>query len=220
MSNQIKINPYDLSKGDRVVCINMGGENSVTLGDAGTVTRVEQVGQMWTQINVKWDNGSSLSLILEHDPKQQKDVWMLEDDFIEKYGEDSLNVITESMNMDDMEKVAELYNYFGKDGMDFFHDFLVALRKSGIINMHQSAPYLWMGKNNISKFHAYVEDNDEYDEMLEMADKSQRHMVNGVINFLEDTDRENSAENINRYLKRFDSVITSFWMRQRLKDFG
>ena len=219
MSNQLKINPYNLNKGDRIVCINMGGETSVSLGDPGTVTRVEEVGSSWTQINVKWDNGSDLSLILESDPKQQKDIWMLEDDFIEKYGEDSLNVITESMDMNDMEKVAELYEYFGEDGMDYFYEFLKALRRSSIINMHQAAPYLWMGKNNINKFHAYVEDNDEYDRMLEMADKSQQYMVNGVISYLEENDKEVSAENINRWLKRFDSVITSFWMRQRMKEF-
>ena len=219
MSNQLKINPYNLNKGDRIVCINMGGETSVSLGDPGTVTRVEEVGSSWTQINVKWDNGSDLSLILESDPKQQKDIWMLEDDFIEKYGEDSLNVITESMDMNDMEKVAELYEYFGEDGMDYFYEFLKALRRSSIINMHQAAPYLWMGKNNINKFHAYVEDNDEYDHMLEMADKSQQYMVNGVISYLEENDKEVSAENINRWLKRFDSVITSFWMRQRMKEF-
>ena len=219
MSNQLKINPYNLNKGDRIVCINMGGETSVSLGDPGTVTRVEEVGSSWTQINVKWDNGSDLSLILESDPKQQKDIWMLEDDFIEKYGEDSLNVITESMDMNDMEKVAELYEYFGEDGMDYFYEFLKALRRSSIINMHQAAPYLWMGKNNIRKFHAYVEDNDEYDRMLEMADKSQQYMVNGVISYLEENDKEVSAENINRWLKRFDSVITSFWMRQRMKEF-
>ena len=219
MSNQLKINPYNLNKGDRIVCINMGGETSVSLGDPGTVTRVEEVGSSWTQINVKWDNGSDLSLILESDPKQQKDIWMLEDDFIEKYGEDSLNVITESMDMNDMEKVAELYEYFGEDGMDYFYEFLKALRRSSIINMHQAAPYLWMGKNNINKFHAYVEDNDEYDHMLEMADKSQQYMVNGVISYLEENDKEVSAENINRWLKRFDTIITSFWMRQRMKDF-
>ena len=219
MSNQLKINPYNLNKGDRIVCINMGGETSVSLGDPGTVTRIEEVGSSWTQINVKWDNGSDLSLILESDPKQQKDIWMLEDDFIEKYGEDSLNVITESMDMNDMEKVAELYEYFGEDGMDYFYEFLKALRRSSIINMHQAAPYLWMGKNNINKFHAYVEDNDEYDHMLEMADKSQQYMVNGVISYLEENDKEVSAENINRWLKRFDSVITSFWMRQRMKEF-
>ena len=219
MSNQLKINPYNLNKGDRIVCINMGGETSVSLGDPGTVTRVEEVGSSWTQINVKWDNGSDLSLILESDPKQQKDIWMLEDDFIEKYGEDSLNVITESMDMNDMEKVAELYEYFGEDGMDYFYEFLKALRRSSIINMHQAAPYLWMGKNNINKFHAYVEDNDEYDRMLEMADKSQQYMVSGVISYLEENNKEVSAENINRWLKRFDSVITSFWMRQRMKEF-
>lgn len=219
MSNQLKINPYNLKKGDRIVCINMGGETSVSLGDPGTVTRVEEVGSSWTQINVKWDNGSDLSLILESDPKQQKDIWMLEDDFIEKYGEDSLNVITESMDMNDMEKVAELYEYFGEDGMDYFYDFLIVLRRSSIINMLQADQYLWMGKNNIRKFHAYVEDNDEYDRMLEMADKSQQYMVSGVISYLEDNNKEVSAENINRWLKRFDSVIASFWRRQQMKEF-
>jgi len=219
MRNNINTNPTNLKKGDRVVCLIMGGETSVTFGDTGTVTRVEDIGGSWTQINVKWDNGSDLALIDESNKKDQKDMWMLESDFIEEFGEDSLNVITESMDMKDMEKITELYDYFGEDGMDYFYDFLTALRRSSIINMHQAAPYLWMGKNNINKFHAYVEDNDEYDHMLEMAGKSQQYMVNGVISYLEDNNKEVSAENINRWLKRFDTVITSFWMRQRMKEF-
>lgn len=219
MKKDINTNPINLKKGDRVVCLIMGGETSVTFGDAGTVTRIEEVGNAWTQINVKWDNGSSLSLIEENDQRNQKDIWMLENDFIEKYGDDSINVITESMDMNDMEKMTELFEYFGEDGMDYFYDFLITLRRASIINMFQAEPYLWMGKNNIKKFHAYVEDNDEYDQMLEMADKSQQYMVNGVISYLEDNDKEVSAENINRWLKRFDSTILSFWMRQQIKEF-
>lgn len=46
-------------EGTRIKCINMSGETSVKSGDLGTVTDVDDMGQ----IHVKWDNGSSLALI-------------------------------------------------------------------------------------------------------------------------------------------------------------
>jgi hypothetical protein len=46
-----------------------------------------------------------------------------------------------------------------------------------------------------------------------MSDESQRRMVNGVINYLENNNKEVSVENINRFLNRLDGDIISFWMR-------
>lgn len=46
-------------EGTRVKCIRMSGETSVKSGDLGTVTDVDDAGQ----IHVNWDNGSSLALI-------------------------------------------------------------------------------------------------------------------------------------------------------------
>ena len=208
MKEDINISPK-VKKGDRIVCIIMGGENGVSYGDAGTVMTWENVGN-WTQIRVQWDNGSQLSLILEDDPKDQKDVWMLEDDFIDKFGKEMIN---ESMELGDMEKLSDIYGYFGGESMDFFYEYLEKLRESGIVNMFHAAPYLWMGKARIENEQRYRETNDSFDELLDMADESQRRMVNGVINYLNGNDKEVSVENINRFLKRLDSDIISFWMR-------
>lgn len=46
-------------EGTRVKCIRMSGETSVKSGDLGTVTTVDDAGQ----IHVNWDKGSSLALI-------------------------------------------------------------------------------------------------------------------------------------------------------------
>ena len=208
MEQGINISPK-VKKGDRIVCVIMGDESSISFGDAGTVTAWENVGN-WTQIRVKWDNGSQLSLILEDDPKQQKDVWMLEEDFINKFGKEMIN---ESMELGDMEKLSDIYGYFGGKSMDFFYEYLEKLRESGIINMFQAAPYLWMGKARIENEQRYRETNEAFDELLDMADESQRRMINGVINYLENNNKEVSVENINRFLNRLDGDIISFWMR-------
>ena len=207
MKQDINTNPK-LKKGDRVVCIIMGDETSVMFGNAGTVESWDNIGS-WTQIRVKWDNGSDLSLILEDDPKSQKDVWMLESDFIEKFGKDMIN---ESMELGDMEKLSDIYGYFGGESMDFFYEYLEKLRETGIVNMIQAAPYLWMGKARIENEQRYRDTNDEFDELLDMADESQRRMIDGVINYLDEKGKEGSVENINRFLKRLDSEIVSFWM--------
>jgi hypothetical protein len=70
-----------------------------------------------------------------------------------------------------------------------------------------------MGKLRIENEQRYRETNDSFDELLDMSDESQRRMVNGVINYLNGNNKEVSVENINRFLKRLDSDIISFWMR-------
>jgi len=70
-----------------------------------------------------------------------------------------------------------------------------------------------MGKTRIENEQRYRETNDAFDELLDMSDESQRRMVNGVINYLENNNKEVSVENINRFLNRLDGDIISFWMR-------
>lgn len=50
-------------KGDRVKLIKMEGEPQMHTGETGTINFVDDMGN----IHVNWDNGSSLSLILNED---------------------------------------------------------------------------------------------------------------------------------------------------------
>jgi len=59
-----ELNPK-VVKGDKIMCLYMDGESSVPMGTNGVVSRVirdpfEDDGEI---IEVKWDNGSNLSLI-------------------------------------------------------------------------------------------------------------------------------------------------------------
>jgi hypothetical protein len=71
---KLEYNP-ELKNGDRVICIRMDDEYSaVPMGMGGTVkNKVNIFGE--TQYEVKWDNGSNLSLI------SGVDRWVKEDDF-------------------------------------------------------------------------------------------------------------------------------------------
>ena len=75
------INPLP-KKGDRIFCIEMYEENSVIYGDTGTVTDLKPGYKDSIQINIKWDNGSSLPLLYEENSENQRDRWMLEDDYL------------------------------------------------------------------------------------------------------------------------------------------
>jgi hypothetical protein len=72
--------------GDRVVCIQMQDDNaSVPIGTKGTVEKISK--DPWgTQIEVKWDNGSTLALL------DDVDVWMLDKDIKKKTIEEEVNI--------------------------------------------------------------------------------------------------------------------------------
>lgn len=72
--------------GDRVVCIQMQDDNvNVPVGTKGTVQKISK--DPWgTQIEVKWDNGSTLPLL------DDVDVWMLDKDIKKKKIDEEIQV--------------------------------------------------------------------------------------------------------------------------------
>ena len=72
--------------GDRVVCIQMQDDNvSVPVGTKGTVQKISK--DPWgTQIEVKWDNGSTLALL------DDVDVWMLDKDIKKKTIQEDVDI--------------------------------------------------------------------------------------------------------------------------------
>ena len=72
--------------GDRVVCIQMQDENvNVPVGTKGTVQKISK--DPWgTQIEVKWDNGSTLALL------DDVDVWMLDKDIKKKTIQEDVDI--------------------------------------------------------------------------------------------------------------------------------
>jgi len=184
------INPK-LKPGDRVILLHMGGETSVLPGTWGTVTKAYELFGT-DQYDVRWDNGSSLSLIGDEDmwdTKERKKKTIKEDD----------------RNNFFMKNI-DVFKYFN---MKFLKKYLLMIRESSITNMLAAAPYLYMGRERIKHEFKYKEIHNEeaFEEVLDHADQAQAEMINGIINYLEDKGMDESMENINRYLQRFASKI-------------
>ena len=95
--------------------------------------------------------------------------------------------------------------------MLYLKKYLNKLRESSVVNMFAAAPYLYMGKERLAHEHKYNDTNEAFDELVEMADKAQGEMVNGVISIIEEENKEVTVERINSYLRRYSPKIISFY---------
>jgi len=185
-----------LKKGDRVSLLYMSGEISMSPGECGTVTSVDNVfGD--TQYGVNWDNGSRLALLTD------TDAWKYEKKQIKE---------SELAKMSFAHKNEDMFRFFK---IGFFRKYLLAIRKSGIVNMFEAPPYLWMGKERIEHEFKYkrIPNEEGFEEVLDMANQAQAEMINGVIKYLEENEIDENMDNINRYLRRFAPKIVESYIR-------
>jgi hypothetical protein len=184
-----------LKVGDRICLLYMSGELSMNPGECGVVKSVDNVfGDI--QYGVKWDNGSNLALLSD------TDAWKFEKKQIKEDELDRMNVLYKNI---------DVFKFFK---MGFLHKYLLLVRKASIVNMFQSPPYLWMGSERIKHEYKYkdIHNEEDFDEMVAMSDQAQAEMINGVINYLESEGIEENMDNINKYLRRFATMIVQNYM--------
>jgi hypothetical protein len=192
------LNP-ELKSGDKIVCYHMEGETGVPPGTAGTVSHVgrdpfEKDGNI---ISVEWDNGSKLSLI------SVTDAW-------KKVGE-KIQEQTLSPEYDFFSANPELFEHFD---WRLLRNYLFKLRESGVINMFQAAPFLYSGKNWIDRYYGEdQEDNEAFQELLEMADEAKDKMVQGLVKYMESKNMEmDDMGRVNHLLSKLAMKITQLYM--------
>jgi hypothetical protein len=71
-----------------------------------------------------------------------------------------------------------------------------------------------MGSERIKHEYKYkdIHNEEAFDEMVAMSDQAQAEMINGVINYLESEGIEENMGNINKYLRRFATMIVQNYM--------
>jgi hypothetical protein len=178
----------------------MDGETGVPMGVEGVVTKVgrdpfEEDGKI---IEVKWDNGSSLALI------SVTDSWVkVADSQIKesKVGDSRIDYFSEN---------PEIFDHFD---WRFFREFLNKVRESRVVNMHSSSPFLFSGKEWIDmNYGTNQEDNEEYEEMLDMANKSKDKMVQGILSYMDSKNMEPELDSVNRYVRRFAEKLVKLYI--------
>ena len=193
-----ELNPK-LVKGDRIMCLHMDGETSVPPMTTGTVRSVvkdpfEPDGEI---INVDWDNGSPLGLL------SVTDSWI-------KIAQETLE---EQAGTSEYEYFSENPEIFENFDWRFLREFLKKLRDASPVNMLQSQPFLYSGKEWIDRYYGEdQEDNEDFQEVLEMADEAKDKMIQGVLKYMESEGIEIDLDKVNRLIKKFDVKILKLYI--------
>jgi hypothetical protein len=196
-----ELNPKVI-KGDRIMCLHMDGETSVPPMTTGTVRSVtkdpfEEDSEI---INVKWDNGSDLGLL------SITDSWV-------KIAQETLDEQWNQISSSE-------YNYFDKnpevfENFDwrFLREFLKKLRDAGPVNMFESAKFLYSGKDWIDRHYGEnQEDNEDFQDVLDMADKAKDKMIQGVLKYMKSEGIEIELDKVNRLMQKFAMKILQLYI--------
>ena len=113
-----------------------------------------------------------------------------------------------------MKKFMSNIEVFRTFDREFLFAFLKKLRESGIVNMYNAAPYLYMGGGRIYSENHYNEtkDEDAFEELVEMADEAKDKMIQGAVKVLEKEGKEITVEGVSRVIKRYSSKVLDMWM--------
>jgi hypothetical protein len=188
--------------GDRIVCYHMDGETGVPAGTIGVVKTVSrdpfETDSDGKIIGVDWENGSKLSLLTT------TDAW-------KKVSEKIQEQVTGSPEYDFFSKNPEVFENFD---YKFLKKYLLKLRESGVVNMFQAAPFLYSGKEWIDRYHGeHQEDNEAFQEVLEMAEESKNKMIQGLLKYMESKNMDiDDISRVNNLINRFAMKINQFYM--------
>ena len=194
------LNP-ELKVGDMIMCFHMEGETGVPPGTKGRVTSITRdpfESEDDKLINVSWDNGSNLALI------SSTDAW-------KKISKEITESNTGDPHYNFFQKNPEIFENFD---WRFFREYLYKLRDSGVVNMFQSGPFLYSGREWIDRYHGEnQEDNESFQEVLEMADESKDKLVQGLINYMTSKAIDmNDMSKVNHYASKFANKIVHLYM--------
>lgn len=191
----------NVSKGDRIVLYYMENETSVPPGTKGTVESVKDdpFDPNSRMIKVRWDNGSSLSLLTD------VDIFKLDRSGIK---EDTSE--TGDPKVDYRRNNPEIFKNFD---WRFFREYLNVLRETGVVNMFGAAPLIYQGSESIERYYGEGREDDEnFRNLLEMADDAKYKLVGGTISYLQKNNLDIDISSVQRYAEKFAKKILVMWM--------
>jgi hypothetical protein len=195
-----QLNP-PLKVGDNIMCFHMEHETTVPPGTKGVVTKVQR--DPFEQndddviISVDWENGSKLSLV------SVTDAW-------KKISEERIEEQTGSREYDFFQKNPDIFENFN---YKFLNDYLNKVRKASPVNMFQSGPFLYSGKQWIDRYYGEnLEDNEDFQDVLDSAEEAKDKMVHGTIKWMESQGMEIELDKVNRTIGRLATKIVQLYM--------
>jgi hypothetical protein len=193
------INP-EVKTGDRIICYHMESELSVPPGTKGTVVRVSRdpfESNDEKIVEVKWDNGSKLSLL------SSQDIWKLDKKNIKE-------AVQSPPEYDYFKQNPEIFvNYDWR----FLKKYLYLLRDTGLVNMFEASPFLFSGKEWIDRYYGEGrEDDEKFQKFLDESDIAKNKMIQGTLKYMESKGKEIEIEEVNRILRRMAQKMVQLYV--------
>jgi hypothetical protein len=193
------INP-EVKTGDRIICYHMESELSVPPGTKGTVVRVSRdpfESNDEKIVEVKWDNGSKLSLL------SSQDIWKLD-----------------KKNIREAVQAPPEYDYFKQNpeifvnyDWRFLKKYLYLLRDTGLVNMFEASPFLFSGKEWIDRYYGEGrEDDEKFQKFLDESEIAKNKMIQGTLKYMESKGKEIEIEEVNRILRRMAQKMVQLYV--------
>jgi hypothetical protein len=195
------LNP-ELKIGDRIVCFAMEDEVSVPPGTKGTVTKVQKdpFEEDEKIISVKWDNGSTLSLLSS----------------VDKWKHVKQKIQEQPSREDDPHA-----NFLGNNrelrrafDLNFFLEYFKLLQKSGITNMFGSSPFVYMDAEHLERYYGEDREDDEnFQKLLNIQDEVRSNFLRGLVKFagLKNIDLNDDSK-INSLARKLGISLLQYYM--------
>lgn len=187
--------------GDRISLLYMEDEFDVNTREKGTVTSVSrdpfETDECYI-ISVKWDGGSTLSLL------SCRDVYRL----IESKVNEQTDSGRSEQQIDFIINNRDVVLNFNRQKI---FEYLDVLRKSGVINMFGAAPFLYSGRDWIDRYYGENEEyNEAFQEVLEMADDIKNEMILGMLKTFKDNTP--ALGDMDRLIRKLSNRMVNYWM--------
>lgn len=187
--------------GDRISLLYMEDEFDVNPREKGTVVSVSrdpfETDECYI-ISVKWDGGSTLSLL------SCRDVYRL----IEPKVNEQTDSGRSEQQIDFIINNRDVVLNFNRQKI---FEYLDVLRKSGVINMFGAAPFLFSGRDWIDRYYGENEENnEEFQEVLEMADDIKNEMILGMLKTFKDNTP--ALGDMDHLIRKLSNRMVNYWM--------
>jgi hypothetical protein len=207
-----------LKEGDRVILINMPGENLDT-GDKGKVIEIGQQSSSNSEFDylykMEWYDDdenviSSLSLL------PQSDTWILDPEFSQKNLQEA-----RFTDLDDLIRHHEWSKLFKKADLQYVLDFLMAIRDLGVVNMLQSGQFLGETKEYLTAYFDLYQmgrniDKDDKElikKIIDMGEKVRNIMILASMTDLERQKIKLTSELVTKRLNRLTKEILQWYIK-------